>query len=143
MEYQHPVTKIIIFKPECMEYVDEKNKAYTEIDENPPIWARSYVAACDGDSGSGQFITNGYEIKPKNFEKLRCVLASVHTSRTSDKFLDHLGEERSVPCGTFTYDAKESKKSGFKKNIYFEAHDVSQKTTNTDTLNWIKQKANI
>ena len=144
MEYQLPITKTITFEPDiCVDYVDERDMVYTANNENPPVWAHSYMKACAGDSGSGQFITNGYEIKPEHFDNLRCVLTAVHTSRSSDKFQDDLGEKRSVPCGTYSYNAEESKKSGFQKKIYIESQDVSQRTTNSDTLNWIKTKANI
>ena len=143
MEIELPVTKIVTLKPGvCMDYLDDKDRIYTEKDESPPVWAGQYRTGCGGDSGSGQFVTNGYKIKPENFHNLRCILTSVYTTSHSDLFT-HQGEWYNVPCGTYSYNADESKKSGYQDRVYFQAREVSQSTTYPDTLEWIKQKAKL
>ena len=109
---------------------------YKEKDEDPPIWAQSYIEACSGDSGSGQFITNGHEIQPQNFDKLKCILTSVYTSNYADTFL-YAGKTHGVPCGTYSYDAVESKLG---RRVYYKTLGISQSTTHSDTLLWIKKK---
>ena len=144
MENQLPVTKTVTLKPGvCMTYRDERDRIYIEKDEYPPVWADQYMTSCKGDSGAGQFVTNGYEIKPENFDSLKCILTSVSTSSHSDHFIDELGKKRNVPCGTYSYNAEESKKLGFQERIYFQTRQVSQSTTYPDTLKWIKKKAKL
>ena len=140
MDYIRPTAKTITFKSYgCMGVALQE---YEEKDETPPVWSQSYVDGCLGDSGSGQFITNGYEINPKHFDKLKCILTSVATTMHKDKF-SYGGKKYDVPCGTFSYDAKASKRGSifnFKKRKYFRTTGVSQSTTFPNTLAWIKEK---
>ena len=137
MEHMLPSTKILTLKSNGCKGVCLDD--YKDEDEPPPIWAQQYIEACKGDSGSGQFITNGHEIKPENFNKLRAVLTSVYTQNYADAFV-HAGKTYGVPCGTYSYDAAESKQS---KRVYFKTLGVSQSITYSKTLNWIKKKAKL
>ena len=137
MEHAPPSTKTITFKSGGCKGVCWDD--YKEEDRAPPIWAQSYIEGCKGDSGSGQFITNGYEIKPEHFDKLRGVLTSVYTTNYADAFI-HSGKTYGVPCGTYSYDAVESKPG---KRVYFKTLGISQSTTYSNTLNWIKKTANL
>ena len=135
MDYIRPTAKTITFKSYGCAFVDFQE--YEEKDETPPMWSQSYVDGCRGDSGSGQFITNGYELNHKHFDKLKCILTSVATTMDKDKF-SYGGKTYHVPCGTFSYDAKASKREGTRK--YFRTAGVSQSTTFPNTLAWIKEK---
>ena len=105
-------------------------------DEKPRDSAKGYLSICEGDSGSGQWITNGED--EDNFNSvldLKYVLIAVLTSAfavTYDEplYVHHLG-----PCG---------------REVYFPDSDTykwyatsSQRITSNEIFDWIKNEANI
>ena len=76
--------------------------------EDPPTTISSYASACYGDSGSGQFITNGFE--PEDEGKFRFILSAIFRTRSGSQFKDDKGEQHQVPCGSYTFDQKWSTK---------------------------------
>ena len=126
-----PRTRTINFKP------DDMKNYRTEL-EPVPEWITSYMQNCEGDSGSGQFISNNvndYMHPSKDIGKLRYLLAGIGATAQRDFFIDNNGIKHTVPCGSLAYDQKTKK--------YLESLDVSISTTNQKILNWIKKKSNI
>ena len=137
MENETPAAKTITFKSGCGKGVCWNE--YRNKEEDSPIRAHSYMQPCGGDSGSGQFIRNGYDNNAENIDKFKYVLTSIHTTSVGDTF-ELRGKSYVVPCGIYSYDATNSKPG---RRVYYKSLDISQSTTYSDTLVWIKQKANF
>ena len=106
--------------------------------EDPPMDVFSYATGCFGDSGSGQFITNGLD--PKN-DKFRFILAAIYSSGVGDKF-EVNGVAHNMPCGANSFSRADTLLMG--KKHYLQPHTISESiTTPVDTLAWIKGLAGI
>ena len=155
MDIQLPATKTLRFQSNgCVTYLDE----YEEKDEQPPKGIESYKDGCKGDSGSGQFISNE---RSGMGAKFRYVQIAVYTTGTGDQFVDNKGNAHTVPCGSYSYNAVESRRlnvpkvqvkcpkgpnllcPGTKKRAYLRSFSMSESTTYADTLHWIKSRTNL
>ena len=125
---------------------------------SPPTWASpvftyedeewnadSYRLLCTGDSGSGQFTTNGMEsIEDPSIPCRRCrdiedrdknfkhILTAIHThGRRTGRYKDTYGKQHTLPCGTYFHrkDLRELRHKG-----------MSQSLASPKIHNWIKDK---
>ena len=127
MKSELPTTNTITVNPNNM-------ANYLSVKLDAPTWINSYIAACSGDSGSGQFISNNKKL-PEDVIDFRYILVALFTSGVEDKFRDKNGKLHEVPCGSYTYHRKTKK--------YLDTNGISESTTWPKNLNWIKQKSNI
>ena len=150
MENVLPDTKIMALrkkKPSGIHLDD-----YLEKKIAPPLGNTAYREGCGGDSGSGQFISNDVEYKPGNMDRLKLVQVAIF-SNGGDTSFEHGGESYYLPCGTYSYNMKESKRLNEEKNSglplpwqirdYYHTVSISHKTTGSEALRWIKIKAGI
>ena len=137
MKNDLPAANVATFHSEGNSGIDWKN--YQIEYEEPPITITSYASGCYGDSGSGQFITNGLD--PEKDDKFRFILAAIFTKRVGDIFKDDQGVEHKVPCGAYTFD-KDASIIGARK--YLQSYSISESiTTPAYTFWWIKGMAEI
>ena len=120
MKSNLPTTNTITINPDRMEN-------YLIVKIPAPKWISSYLEVCRGDSGSGQFISDGH----------RYILVAVYTTYIpSYKYKYSLNKvKHEVPCGTNSYHKKSGK--------YLKTDTISESTTWHENLDWIKQKSNI
>jgi hypothetical protein len=132
-ESKLPSTKTITFKtPPCDLGVEWST--YQFKDENPPNDIDTYQTACNGDSGSGQFVESRDELAPKTTnDKSRFALVAVHSRKLHDRF-KYKGVKYRLPCGSNTYDHTTTMK-------YLRAHPVAESITWPSTMRWIKNLA--
>ena len=108
-------------------YLVNQNKAPKEI--------ISYQDGCKGDSGSGQFVTNGLDLRTDDYslDDLKYVLVAIYVGKIGiESFRRQKAsrESHKFPCGTYTwYNGK-----------YIQASATSESTTWKENLNWIKKK---
>ena len=148
MENVLPDTKIMALKKKKPSGIHLDD--YLEKKIAPPLGNTAYREGCSGDSGSGQFISNGVEYKPENMDRLKLVQVAIYSNTGATSF-EHRGKTYDVPCGTYSYDMKKSKRSNEEKNPglpwkireYYDTVSMSCKTTDPKALRWIKMKARI
>ena len=125
---------------------------------SPPTWASpvftyedeewnadSYRLLCTGDSGSGQFTTNGMEsIEDPSVKCRRCrdvdnkdtnfkhILTAIHTHNKFTYYQDNYGKLHQPPCGTNFY------RKDFQ--FYHRNKGISQSLAWPKIHNWIKYK---
>ena len=131
-----PVANVATFHSEENSGINWKN--YQIGIEDPPMGVFSYATGCFGDSGSGQFITNGLD--PKN-DKFRFILAAIYSSGVGDKF-EVNGVAHNMPCGANSFSHADTLLNG--KKHYLQPRTISESiTTPVHTLAWIKELAGI
>ena len=106
--------------------------------------ADSYRSLCSGDSGSGQFTTNGIEsIEDPSVKCRRCrdvenkdinfkhILTAIHTHGYRTRhYKDAYGKLHQLPCGA----------NFFQKNFPYRYKGISQSLVWPKIHNWIKDK---
>ena len=155
MENDLPQTNTITFKKKGHSEIHLDSYYYRKVD--PPKGNDMYREACSGDSGSGQFIQNNVEYTPENLSRFKYVQVAVFSRTVGDEF-DNGGKIYYMPCGSYFYNMKESKKENEKdknkpfslnqnkpwsKRVYSQSEDVSMKITSPKILRWIKTQAGI
>ena len=137
MKNQLPAADVVTLHSDGKSDIDWDN--YQVGKEDPPTTISSYSAGCSGDSGSGQFISNGFE--PENEEKFRFILSAIFTKKVGNTFKDDKGEEYKVPCGSYTFN---NEASYIGNRNYLQSYAISESiTTPVSTLAWIKETAEI
>ena len=130
MKSKLPVTETITIDPDTLpRYQNDKEEV---------IRPRSvYISSCLGDSGAGQFISNGVNLKEGTIQNdPRYVLAAIDSYSHADQFADENGEMHRLPCGTYTY--------YHPSRDYLREYDlVSESITWPKSFKWIKQKLNL
>ena len=133
MKSKLPPTEIITINPDTLpSYQPEKEEVTRPIS--------SYIMSCFGDSGAGQFISNGVNLKEGTIQNdPRYVLAAIGNlgiQKDHDEFADKNGKMHKFPCGTYTYDHQ----SGDYLQKWFP---VSESITSPKNFKWIKKKLNL
>ena len=136
MKSKLPDTESIVFNSKnkkTLDWADLKNN-YRVVRKEAPKGLQLYEAACSGDSGAGQFVTNG--INPlevdENLDELRYVLVAIYVGRINGDFQSK-GNTYEFPCGSYTwYDGEYTQESG-----------ESESTTWKENFDWIKRKITI
>ena len=108
-------------------YLVNQNKAPKEI--------ISYQEGCRGDSGSGQFVANGLDLRKDDYsiDDLKYVLVAIHTHTIGKEYFKRQQASRKshmFPCGVYTWYMGE----------YIQASTTSESTTWKENLDWIKRK---
>ena len=136
MKSKLPDTESIVFNSKNKKTLDWANlkNNYRVVRKEAPKGLQLYEAACSGDSGAGQFVTNG--INPlevdENLDELRYVLVAIYVGRINGDFQSK-GNTYEFPCGSYTwYDGEYTQESG-----------GSESTTWKENFDWIKRKITI
>ena len=147
MKYELPDTHTMVFKKRGISGVDLNKYYHRKVD--PPKGHIAYRMGCGGDSGSGQFISNDVDYRPENLLRFKYFQVAVYTMDSINTFT-HGGKMYRMPCGTFSYNMRESKRLNDEgnyipwiKRAYYRNAGISHKTTKRNVLLWIKIKAGI
>ena len=143
MKTELPKTRSVKFMVEQPGAEPTWNRPYFEL-EDPWTGADSYISACFGDSGSGQFTTNQdtrlrkdfHDYKTSATESIRMIITAIVTTGSSDDgIVDEKGVDitpNGVPCGTNLYNATH--------NTYFQSLGVSEDVSSPKIHLWITNK---
>ena len=147
MAFELPDTHTMVFKKRGSSGIHLN--AYYHNKVEPPTENKAYRMSCGGDSGSGQFISNDVEYRPENLARFKYLQIAVDTTSTTNQFV-HGGKTYNLPCGSFSYNMKESKRLNEEgkyipwiKRAYYWYAGISHKTTKPNVLLWIKINAGI